>query len=44
MTGTAEVTELSTELGAGAKASVDAETGVVGVDEISVGTGVVEPS
>lgn len=42
MTGSTGVLELSWEV-IGAMASVDSETGVVGVDEVSV-VGVVEPS
>lgn len=43
MTGGTGVLELSWEVRIGPMASVDSETGVVGVDEVSV-VGVVEPS
>lgn len=44
MTGAAEVTEFSWEVGIGSRASVDSEAKRGGVDEVSVVTGVVEPS
>jgi hypothetical protein len=44
MTGGTGVLELSWEVRIGAMASVDSETGGVGVDEVSVVAGVVEPS